>query len=217
MNDVINRMEEKWNNGATSYNKTHVDNENSELWLETIGQLLGSDNNKSLLDVGTGTGFIILKAAQLGFKCTGLDMSEAMMDEAKKHASETDADIWFVKSYVEETPFSENTFDIVTNRSLMWTLTEPQRALTEWRRILKFDGRLCCFCHISANRGQHNHYEQDIEDMLPLKTAPAEAYISELLSAGFRNVQAVRLPQLPSIHGGTSSEESCWYAFLGVK
>lgn len=217
MNEVISRMEQKWNTGAPNYDKTHVDNEKSELWMEVIGQILGSDNNKSLLDVGTGTGFIVLKAAQLGFTCTGLDMSEGMMDEARTYASDLGTDVGFVKSYVEETPFEENTFDIVTNRSLMWTLTEPQKALTEWRRILKSDGKLCCFCHISANRGQHNHYEQDIEDILPLKTAPAEAYISELLSAGFRNVQAVKLLQLPSVHGGVSNEESCWYAFVGLK
>lgn len=216
MNEVIGRMEQKWNIGAPNYDKTHVDNENSELWLEVISQILGSDNNKSLLDVGTGTGFIVLKAAQLGFTCTGLDMSEGMMDEARTHASDSGANVCFVKSYVEETAFEENTFDIITNRSLMWTLTEPQKALTEWRRILKLDGRLCCFCHISANRGQHNHYEQDIEDILPLKTASAEAYISELLSAGFRNVQAVKLLQLPSVHGGVSNDESCWYAFVGL-
>lgn len=185
--------------------------------MAEISRILGSDNDRSLLDVGTGTGFILLKAAALGFKCTGLDMSDGMMNEAKKHAADLGVGVSFVKSYVEEIPFENETFDIITNRSLMWTLTEPQKALTEWKRVLRPGGEIYCFCHISANRGKHNHYEQDIEDILPLKTAPVEMYINEILTAGFRNAQAVKLPQLPSVHGGLSSEESCWYVFVGVK
>jgi ubiquinone/menaquinone biosynthesis C-methylase UbiE len=88
MNEILDRMESKWDQGAPNYDKSHVDNEDDMLWMEVLSKTLGADRDKRLLDVGTGTWFIVLKAARLGYNCTGLDMSEGMMSEAKEHGSE---------------------------------------------------------------------------------------------------------------------------------
>jgi len=41
----------------------------------------------------------------------------------------------------ESIPFSDGKFDIVTNRHVFWTLTQPKVALQEWQRVLKLGGR----------------------------------------------------------------------------
>lgn len=215
MNEVIEKMQQRWDSGAPNYDASHVVNENDALWISEIGKLLGSANGRKLLDVGTGTGFIALKAARLGFHCTGIDMSEGMIAEARAHAEEAGTELELVKSYVELVPFPADSFDVVTNRSLMWTLLEPQRALAEWRRVLKPGGTLCCFCHISKERNMHNHYDQEIEDMLPLKNAPVESYVAEITAAGFEKVRAIPLPALPGMHGGQSGSGS-WFAFTAT-
>ena len=38
MNDVMCRMEEKWNTGAPNYDKTHVDNEKLQLTIQKLSR-----------------------------------------------------------------------------------------------------------------------------------------------------------------------------------
>ncbi|WP_459930849.1 methyltransferase domain-containing protein [Desulfosporosinus burensis] len=70
---------------------------------------------------------------------------------------------------VEQLPFLDNSKDVILNRSVMWTLLQPDVALKEWLRVLKQGGVLLCFCSIGEGTVGNNHYSQEIEDMLPLK------------------------------------------------
>jgi ubiquinone/menaquinone biosynthesis C-methylase UbiE len=217
MEKYIETIEKRWDTNAGKYDDSHGTGKNIEEWSAAIKRLLGDNLSKTVLDVGTGTGFISLIEAELGYPCTGLDLSEGMMGCARKHAEERGVALKYVKSCVEETPFEDNNYDIVTNRSLMWTLTDPQRALTEWKRILKPEGKLFCFCHISLKKSEHNHYDQEIEDSLPLKGAPAKDYEQALVQAGFLEVQAIPLMELPAMHDTEKNENNCWYVFTGKK
>lgn len=68
---------------------------------------------KSLLDLGTGTGFLGRKFAEKGLEVTGIDISEELLNEAKRLDREIGLNIRYVKSRAESLPFSENSFDVV--------------------------------------------------------------------------------------------------------
>ena len=63
----------------------------------------------------------------------------------------------------------------------------------------------------------HNHYDDSIEQRLPLKGADAEAFVKVFKDAGLADVEAIPLMKLPSNHGAESTESNCWYAFIGRK
>lgn len=217
MKDVINTIEKRWDDNAHMYDSTHDTDKNIDLWTAVIKDILGDDVSKSVLDVGTGTGFISLIEAEIGYKTTGLDLSEGMMAFAKQHAAERGVEINFVHSQVEETPFEDNSFDFVTNRSLMWTLLEPVKAAIEWKRIVKTGGKIVSFVHVSTKKSMHNHYDESIESQLNLKGAAESAFVKVFEEAGLVDVKAIQLLQLPSAHGAITTDDNCWYAFVGTK
>ncbi len=217
MENVYETIEKRWDESAHMYDAAHGTDRNIDLWKAEISRILGADISRLVLDVGTGTGFVSLIEAELGFRTLGLDLSVGMMKQAKQHAAMRGVEIVFVHSQVEATPFLDDSFDYVTNRSLMWTLLEPVKALEEWKRILKPGGKVVSFVHVSPGGFHHNHYDDSIEQRLPLKGADAEAFVRAFKDAGLAEVEAIPLRKLPSNHGAESAESSCWYAFIGRK
>lgn len=217
MENVYETIEKRWDDNAHMYDASHDTDKNIDLWKAEIRRILGAGTDRLVLDVGTGTGFVSLIEAELGYRTIGLDLSTEMMNHAKLHAAERGVKLVFVHSQVETTPFLDESFDYVTNRSLMWTLLEPVKAVQEWKRILRPGGKVVSFVHVSPGIFNHNHYDESIEQRLPLKGAEADAFVKVFQEAGLVEVEAIRLPELPSNHGAESSEGNCWYAFIGRK
>jgi ubiquinone/menaquinone biosynthesis C-methylase UbiE len=63
-----------------------------------------------------------------------------MISKAREHAAQCGLHIDFQQQDAENLPFKESTFHVVVARNLLWTLPDPERALREWRRVLKPDG-----------------------------------------------------------------------------
>jgi len=92
-----------------------------------------------VLDVGCGTGALLYKMADAGtISGFGIDMSEYMIEEAKRKCPEMDIRI----SRCEETPFEDNTFDVVTTCLAYHHFSDRAGFAREAARILKPGGRL---------------------------------------------------------------------------
>jgi len=96
----------------------------------------GGDN---LLDIGTGTGEVLLKArGMVGGTLVGLDPSEGMISVARNKCGECR----FVIGVAESLPFRDGVFGCVT-LSLVFRHLEDQRAfLREALRVLRSGGRI---------------------------------------------------------------------------
>jgi SAM-dependent methyltransferase len=93
------------------------------------------------LDLGTGTGAIARGLAKRGCLVTGLDPSEAMLEQAKMLASEEGLDIPFVQARAEETHLPGASFDVAMAGTCWHWFDRPKAAL-EVRRVLKPSGRV---------------------------------------------------------------------------
>lgn len=209
-------MANRWNKHAQAYEERHHGCRKPEeraAWRAVLGRELGSGRSQKVLDVGTGTGFLALMVAEMGFDCTGIDFSPGMLAIAEKHAREKDLRIEFLQGEVEKLPFSDNTFDLVINRSVLWTLLQPQVAIKEWLRVLRPGGAL--FCFHSEGKMKANHYSSDIEERLPLKGAPADKIRQILETEGYIQVMARPLPEMAT--GGSTHGQRKWYVIRGRK
>ena len=141
----------------------------SELWLTEITKYLPQKPCK-ILDVGTGTGFFANLLAQYHHEVEGIDLTASMIEQAKQSLTKLqqhDYKINFQVMDAENLYFADNTFDVVISRNLTWTLPNPQKAYSEWYRVLKPQGILLNF---DADYGNEQFYQTKIEN-LPLNHA----------------------------------------------
>jgi len=111
-------------------------------WLELIKKHLGEGNGRYALDLASGTGVISCLMDDLGFKVTGLDWSQPMLSQARTKAERQGRSINFSLGDAENTMEPDDSFDVIINRHLVWTLVDPQAAFAEWFRVLKPGGKL---------------------------------------------------------------------------
>lgn len=114
----------------------------ADQWETIVHQVVKGAPGKRALDIGTGTGQFAVYLARGRFDVTSIDISEAMVAEARRYAADQGLEIDFKVGDAESLDFADRTFDVIVSRNLLWTLPRPHQALMEWRRVLKPGGRL---------------------------------------------------------------------------
>ena len=133
-----------WNWRSMTYTNGldgHQDEERS-IWKSEIRGVLNGNRGLNVLDVGTGPGFLALIFAEMDHQVTGVDISKCMLDKAKENARARDLEVSFCHGDAEALPFDDESFDLLVNRYLLWTLPDPQMAIDEWVRVLKPNGMI---------------------------------------------------------------------------
>ncbi|AKB38342.1 Methyltransferase [Methanosarcina siciliae C2J] len=133
-----------WNFRSSTYTNgvNGFDEEERTIWKQNFEKSLVSGKRLKVLDVGTGTGFLALLFAEMGHKVTGIDLSEGMLEKAKRNADNMGLEIDLFHGDAESLPFEDCSFDLVVNKYLLWTLQEPSYAVREWQRVLKPGGMI---------------------------------------------------------------------------
>ena len=95
------------------------------------------------LDIATGTGHTAFALAPHVREVVALDLTPAMLDEARTLAAERGiTNVRFVVGDAHELPFDDGAFELVTCRRAPHHFNDLPRALCEMRRVLVPDGRL---------------------------------------------------------------------------
>jgi SAM-dependent methyltransferase len=99
-----------------------------------------------VLDVGCGAGVdTLISGMRTGpsGKVVGIDLTPAMLEKAKKNLSMTDLkNVRFEEGSVENLPFADEEFDVVTSNGALNLVPDKSRAFGEIYRVLKPGGRL---------------------------------------------------------------------------
>jgi len=111
-------------------------------WHELIERHLGWGAGRKALDLASGTGVISHLMDDLGYRVTGIDWSEAMLERARAKAASRGRSIRFHLGDAENTLEADDSYDVIVTRHLVWTLVDPETCFREWLRVLKPGGKL---------------------------------------------------------------------------
>lgn len=95
-----------------------------------------------VLDVACGTGVVAVTAARRGATVTGLDLTPELLERAKENASIAEVSVTWMEGDVEELPFANESFDVVTSQFGHIFAPRPDVAIGQMLRVLKRGGTL---------------------------------------------------------------------------
>lgn len=218
-NNLLQDLIIYWTNRAKGYSQTNQDElatDKRKIWQKLILNHAPNKNKLRILDIGTGPGFLAITLALAGHEVTAVDVTQAMIDQAKDNASQYRVKVNFVLSDVHCLPFDDNHFDLIVLRNVTWNLSNPTVAYQEWFRVLNSQGKLLNFDanwylflfnkdlysqymqdrQNTMNYGIEDHYRQTntqemerIAKLLPLsKEIRPEWDMNILQSIGYKNI-----------------------------
>ncbi|MCX7908005.1 MAG: bifunctional demethylmenaquinone methyltransferase/2-methoxy-6-polyprenyl-1,4-benzoquinol methylase UbiE [Ignavibacteria bacterium] len=111
-------------------------------WLKKAVAKVPLKDYYSILDLATGTGnfaFEFLKANPK-INVIGIDLSENMLNIARKKSKKLQLEARFILGSATEIPFPDDTFDIVSISYGIRNVNDVDKCLLEIHRVLKKDG-----------------------------------------------------------------------------
>ncbi len=100
---------------------------------------------ETVLDLGSGGGADVLISARRvapGGTAIGLDMTDEMLDLARRHAVDAGVtNVEFVKGYIEDIPLPDASVDVVISNCVINLAADKRAVLREAARVLRPGGR----------------------------------------------------------------------------
>jgi SAM-dependent methyltransferase len=103
---------------------------------------LAPGHGERRLDVGTGTGAVALRAARVGARVTGVDLSPVIVDTARRLAGSQGVGIRFEVGDAESLPYADASFDVVASALGVFLAPDHAAAGRELARVCRPGGHL---------------------------------------------------------------------------
>ena len=117
-----------------------------EIFLSMAAHLVDAvtvEAGDQMLDVSCGTGNIAITAARRGATVTGLDITPAMLEDARENASLAgDDDIDWEEGDATNMPFGDDAFDVTLSCVGHMFANPPEAAATELLRVTRPGGQI---------------------------------------------------------------------------
>ncbi|MGM0803327.1 MAG: class I SAM-dependent methyltransferase [Bacillota bacterium] len=117
-------------------------------WLKEVHdhlkEVTGSWSEKEVLDVGCGTGRLLLRGAEEANRLVGVDLSSEMIKASIQQFfyHELSGKSEFIVADAENLPFTDHSFDLALSTCVMFLLPDPAKGISEVHRVLKDDGEI---------------------------------------------------------------------------
>ncbi|MBU3090226.1 class I SAM-dependent methyltransferase [Clostridium gasigenes] len=132
--NYFNSIAKDWNKIRVSYFKDEL----RELAINSV-----NIKNKTILDLGSGTGFISLRVAKESNIVFPLDASTNMLKELYASAKKENlTNIYPIKGVAEDLPIFDESIDIIFMNMALHHVANPDKAIKEMFRVLKIGGNV---------------------------------------------------------------------------
>lgn len=112
-----------------------------------VDACLAYATGEEVLDVGIGTGRGSLPLLARGQRVTGIDSSQAMLDECQRLASQAGLGLHTQTSQLDCLPFTAGSFDSLISLNVLMHFPHWRQILPEWKRVVRPGGRLVFDVH----------------------------------------------------------------------
>ena len=131
--------------------------------FEAVFRATGVEPGVPLLDAGCASGFAAARAAELGAAVSGVDATPALIAIARERVPSARFEI----ADLEDLPFADGSFAIVTGFNSFQYAADPGRALAEARRVCRRGGRVAIATWGQPERCQAAAYLAALKNFLP--------------------------------------------------
>jgi ubiquinone/menaquinone biosynthesis C-methylase UbiE len=181
--------------GFSSDGETYADEAGLAWMLEALPMSEGAE----ALDIATGTGEFARALSSHVSTVVGLDATEAMLERGRQFIAEAGiANVELREGLVQNLPFDDESFDIVSSRYAFHHFADPKPVLSEMARVCRPGGHVIIVDIVVPNgssAASYNYYEWlcDQSHTRCLDRGEFEAYFSlfglEVLSARTRDLE----------------------------
>jgi ubiquinone/menaquinone biosynthesis C-methylase UbiE len=168
--------------------------ESMDFWTNTkikiVKKMLNKEKISNILDLGCGTGFISYSLAKMGYKVTGIDVSEKIVISAKKRYK--NKNLQFIKKNILKTKLKPQ-FDCILILDVLEHIRNDLEILKKAKKLLKKGGILILKVPsypslYGMHDKVHGHYRRySFNDLLPKL---------EKLGFSIENVKCYDIPAL---------------------
>jgi ubiquinone/menaquinone biosynthesis C-methylase UbiE len=122
---------------------THISQHSNQYGMDLMFRLSSPKPNDTVLDVCCGTGIVTCEYAKLVSHVTGIDLTPAMIEQAKILQREKNLNnIDWHTGDVSILPFDDNSFSMVVTRYSFHHIAAPRIVLEEMKRVCKSNGKI---------------------------------------------------------------------------
>ena len=116
-------------------------------YIERIkNTILGQNENfqsKTLVDIGTGEGYVAVEMAKLGLHVIACDLTSQALENIDRFKKQFNLpNIKLIKCKADEIPIKSNSVDYVVANAILEHLPNEKKTVEKWKRILKPKGKM---------------------------------------------------------------------------
>ena len=145
--------------GFSSDGVTYADAEGLAWMLKDLPM----SRDAEVLDIATGTGEFARALAPHVATVIGLDATDAMMELGRKFIAQASIEnVTFREGVVQDLPFEDETFDIVSSRYAFHHFADPKPVIPEMVRVCKTGGHVIVVDIVvpdESTAAEYNYYE----------------------------------------------------------
>jgi ubiquinone/menaquinone biosynthesis C-methylase UbiE len=161
MNIHHNKIIDQFTRQSSYYRQQPGDHEAASLRL--LVKLAETTRQDTVLDVACGAGILACAFAKIANNVTGVDLTPAMLQQAKLVAREYGlTNVTWKVGNAERLPFQDDTFSIVVSRYAFHHFQRPKIVLSEMMRVCCPGGKILIVDTIPqpAKIAAYNHFEK---------------------------------------------------------
>ena len=147
--------------------------------------------NKTVLNIGSGTGSDTFPLAHKAQEIIGIDFSKEMIKQANlknKHKN-----VKFIEANINKMPFRDNTFDIAYSISTLYYIKDLPKALKEIHRVLKPGGK--ALLEIGNSNSINALWDKIMFKVPQFHHTPTQA-MHHIFDAGFKTITNIHYYKL---------------------
>jgi SAM-dependent methyltransferase len=104
-------------------------------------------DGKDVVELGCGTAYFGAWLAKRGARVTGVDVTPAQLETARRMQQEFDLPFELIEASAEEVPLPDESFDLAVSEYGASIWCDPRRWIAEAARLLRPGGRLVFLCN----------------------------------------------------------------------